>query len=147
MTEDRYSKLAIANPVNKQAAVVTSQTDCDDNIFLTADKDILKALGSQKRLYADKIIELKKKIGIRPSRNNDTLPRYILAHPAYQVYVNTKEKLAELDIKINHHRSKMKPKENTFESEFVTLTKEKYPNIFDEIKNIIAKSKQGKVGE
>jgi|TARA_R110000823_G_C15880425_1_gene495014 hypothetical protein len=140
MSEDRYSKLATATSINKQAAVVTSQAGCDDNIFLKTDKDILEALGSQKRLYADKIVKLKKEMKIRPSATSK-LPRHILEHPAYQVYINTKEKLAELDIKINNHRSDMKPKQHSFADEFVTLVKEKHPSIFNEIKNIIASKK------
>lgn len=135
--EDRYEKLANSVAVDKTAAIVTSQDGCNNDIYIKTDHEKLDALRSQKRLYADKVYALKKEMKIRPGwggSGRDKLPRHILNHPKYLHLMDLRCKLTELDLEINKLNKKLKVRGPTFENLFITMVKEKYPNIFKEIK-------------
>lgn len=140
--QDRYELLANSTPINKQAVIVVSQAGCDDNIFIT-DAEKLKVLGSQKRIYADKVTSLKREMRIKPNWDGKALPRYILSHSLYPELMDLRHKLACLDSEISSLRQKVKPKIENFDSDFVSIIKQKYPRIFEEVKGILLKNKQG----
>lgn len=137
--KDRYEILGSLTPVNKSAAVVTSQAGCDGEILIKEDKEKLKALSAQKRHYSDKVCNLKEEMKIRPNWDRRSLPRYILDHPKYLKFVQLRSKLTELDVEINKLNKKVKSKKggNSFYVDFVTMVKEKYPHIFEEVKALI----------
>lgn len=140
--QDRYEIIAsLLTPVDKTAAVVTSQANCDGEIFITDDKQKLKALSTQKRHYADKVFNLKKEMKINPSWNGKALPRFVLEHPKYLSLVQLRTKLSELDVEINKHSKKVKPAKDIsrFECDFVTMVRKKYPQIFEEVRDLLCK--------
>ena len=143
-TNDRYEILANSAAVNKTAAIVTSQAGCDDNIFIDTDEEKLKALCTKKSHYAEEMRSLKKEMKIKPSARGRKLPRFILDHPKYPYYTHLRDKLHELDIGIKHLSEKVKNKisPHKFANDFVTIVKEKYPHIYDEVKESIKKQQQ-----
>ncbi len=138
--QDRYEVIAsLLTPVDKTAAVVTSQANCDAEIFLTDDKEKLNALSMQKRHYADKVFNLKREMKINPSWNGKSLPRFVLEHPKYLSLMQLRTKLSELDVEINKLSKKVKLAKgiSRFEADFVTMIKKKYPQIFEEVRDLL----------
>ena len=142
---DRYEILANSVAVDKTAATVTSQAACNNDIYIKTDKERLDALRSQKRRYADEVYALKREMKIRPGwggSGKDKLPRHILDHPKYHHFIYLRDRLRELDLDINKLNKKLKVRKPSFENDFVTKVREKYPHIYDEVKAFIMNKKQ-----
>ena len=134
---DRYENLANRVAVDKTASIVTNQSGCDDNIYNKTDKERLEALKSQKRKYSDDVFALKREMKIKPGWGGGVkarLPRHILDHPKYHNFVYLRARLTELDLDINTLKKRVGTGEPRFENVFVTMVKERYPDIFEEIK-------------
>lgn len=138
-----YEKIISSSPVNKQAGLVTQQSGSRE--FLLSDREQLRVLGERKKHLMDLTVNLKKEIGIDQragSGSNTKYPRKILRHPDFKTYMGMKETLSALDSEIFEIKQRLKQVEapkslRSFENHFVDLVKEKYPNIFDEIKKKI----------
>ncbi len=142
--QDRYELLANSIPVNRQAAIVTSQVGCESGLYINTDKEKLKALGLQKRHYAEEVILLKREMRIKPNWNKKSLPMWILNHPKYQYFMDLRNTLAKLDIEITELNRKVKPQDGArrFENDFIAIVKEKYPQIYEEIRVALRKKYQ-----
>lgn len=128
-------------PVNKGASLVTSQSGCEDNFYIN-DWEKRKVLGKRKAALMEKIVDLKKQLGIngKTSGTKVALPKHVLMHPAYPVYLGLKEAVKELDEEIRKEVLKApKRKIDGFDEKLKILLKEKYPKIFLEIKTQILK--------
>jgi len=133
-------------PINKQTSIVCSQSGCSDDVFLD-ETERYRALGKQKRHYADLCRDLKIKMGIKNNwKKGKPLPEKILKSQNYQVLMGIIDKLAELDNELNRLRPKIKIKDRDFEKIFIDLIREKYPNIYKITKKAVFK-KLKKEGE
>lgn len=125
-------------PVNKTAAIVTTQEGTTDN-FLLADKETLRVLGLRKKYFMDAIKNLRDEIGIDSKREKlgakTKYPRHILRHPKFNQFLSLKESLTKLDAEIFKVRQGLKNAPDTFPERFIAKMKEKYPVIYEEIKN------------
>lgn len=134
------AKILASNPVNKQAALVTSQSGCVDDISCSA-MERRKALASQKQHYSEMIGSLKKELGInRKWSKGQPLPPYIHKHKKFPLLVSVSEKLTEIDKEIVGARKEAGMQRITnFEVRFVEAVRIKYPEIFNEVKDCIFK--------
>lgn len=134
---DRYEMLANSTPIDKTAALVANQSGCDGNIY-NGDRETLEALGKQKRWLSDKVVELKRELKIKPNWNGKLVPRHILNNPKYSRLVEMRERLSKIDGHIYELRQILKNENrSTFEVDFISEAKKRYPEIYEEIKSII----------
>lgn len=134
---DIYSR----TPVNKTASIVTNQSGTSDD-FMLNNKEKLKVLGMRKKHLMDMIVSLKKEIGIDARKGtgaNTKYPRKILQHPSYRLYRDAQDSITKLDQEIYQLRRIMDKTEPriSFENRFVTKIKEKYPDIYEEIRDLV----------
>ena len=128
--------------VDRTASSVTSQAGCENDIYIKSDEDKLKALGAQKRYYADLVRFLKQELKIKKNwKNGNNVPPHILNNSKYYELRDTSQKLAELDIKINALNKKVKSNvtKHHYESMFLDLVRDRYPKIYEEVKTEIKK--------
>lgn len=118
-------------PVNKTAALITNQSDCEDDFFLNQIEK-LKSLGQQKAHYSKLAHSLKQEIGVRGRwRQRDDVPAYIYKNSKYPILLGVIDELKKIEESIIEIK---KDKKRYFDhGKFIYLLREKYPDIFDEI--------------
>lgn len=128
-------------PINKSASFVASQSGCEDNFYIN-DWEKRRVLGKRKAALTEKIVALKKQLGLsgKTSGTKVSLPKHVLMHPMYPVYLGLKEAVTELEEQIKKEVLKSPNRKiEGFDEKLKILLKEKYPKIFLEIKTQILK--------
>lgn len=143
-----YDKILTSAPVNKPAAVITSQGGISHG-FKNSPEQELEVLCERKGLLQTQCYKLKREIGIDPRGKKKgaerKYPQRILAHPQYKVYMGIRDELATLEEQIIATRANIKkaaPKYPKFEEHFISIIKNKHPDIYESVKAQIYKERE-----
>lgn len=132
------------SPVNKSAAIVTSQAGVEDS-FLVNPHEEVRLLGERKRKLADLCFKLKEEVGIDPQRDSakKAYPPHIFRHKSFKKLMSVKKQLTDIDIEINNARKRANSieKPTPFAEKITHLLKNNYPEIYEELKEKLRSNK------
>lgn len=135
-----YDKILNSAPINKTAAIVTSQAGCDDNFLIKA-KEEIQIYTKRKHAIEQQIVELKKIIGIDYRESSSgKLPRKVLNHPEYKRFLRLREDVNELRQKIMDAKTRLDKKDKIDPNFFRLVTlhlRHRFPDIYSQIEEDI----------
>lgn len=118
------------------------------NIKVKSERDInkerLSELKVKKNKYAKEVCELKKELGIKPNWKGKVLPNDVRGHAKCKYFMKLRSKLTQIDSEITqlYKNGVEKQDYSSFESDFVKIVKEEYPDIFKDVKSMILNNKK-----